>query len=197
MTIVFVVEEYSKQEFLSGLLPRLGIPDGANVYFAVAEGHVNIRNVIRKATRSWRVPNTHFLVLCDQDSADCVQRKQELETPVPASRMHHVTIRIVCTELEGWYLTDKDALAAALPSVSRRGRWPRELLGPPDDIRMPALRLARLAAFRKRDLAREMGRRISLEPGASHSFNLFLRTLRRILADAHAHPDIDHPPHPR
>ena len=188
MTIVFVVEEYSKQEFLSGLLPRLGIPDGVNVYFAVAEGHVNIRNVIRKATRSWRVPNTRFIVLCDQDSADCIQRKQELGTPVPASRIPDVTIRIVCTELEGWYLTDRDALASALPNVGRLGRWPRELLGPPDDIRMPALRLARLAAFRKRDLAREMGRRISLEPGASHSFNLFIRTLRRLLADPHTDP---------
>lgn len=184
MTIVFVVEEYSKQEFLLGVLPRLGIPDGVNVYFAVAEGHVNIRNVIRKATRSWRIPNTRFIVLCDQDSADCVQRKQELRNPVPASRMADVTIRIVCTELEGWYLTDRDALAAALLSGSRLGRWPRDLVGPPDDIRMPAQRLSRLATFRKRDLAREMGRRISLEPGTSHSFNLFVRTLRGILADA-------------
>lgn len=184
MTIVFVVEESSKREFLLGVLPRLGIPDDVNVHFAVAEGHVNIRNVIRKATRSWRIPNTRFIVLCDQDSADCVQRKQELGTPVPASRMADVTIRIVCTELEGWYLTDRDALAAALPSVSWLGRWPRDLAGPPDDIRMPAHRLSRLATFRKRDLAREMGRRISLEPGASHSFNLFVRTLRGMLAAA-------------
>lgn len=183
-TLVFVVEEASKEEFLSGVLSRLDVPEHVQVHFRVAEGHLDVLREIQETTREWRIPNMRFIVLCDQDSADCVQRKQELRTPVPASRMADVTIRIVCTELEGWYLTDRDALAAALLSGSRLGRWPRDLVGPPDDIRMPAQRLSRLATFRKRDLAREMGRRISLEPGTSHSFNLFVRTLRGILADA-------------
>ena len=182
-TIVFIVEEDSKRTFLNELLARLEFPDHVPVHVRVAEGHVSILDEIRKTTRSWRVPHTQFVVWCDQDSADCKLRKQELRSFVPASRLGEVTIRIVCTELEGWYLADIKALRAALPEIGDRP-LPADLLGPPDSIHRPARRLADFASFRKRDLAREMGQRISLEPNTSHSFNLFLQTLRQILADA-------------
>ena len=182
-TIVFIVEEESKRTFLDELLARLEAPAHVPVHIRVAEGHVDIRREIRKTTRLWRVPHTQFVVWCDQDSDDCKLRKQELLSYVPESRLGEVTVRIVCTELEGWYLADKNALRAALPDIGDHP-WPPDLLGPPDSIHRPASRLADFASFRKRDLAREMGRRISLEPNTSHSFNLFIRTLRQILADA-------------
>ena len=182
-TLVFVVEEASKQEFLQELLDRWPRSTDQSVNYLVAEGHSSLRRLIAVKLKNWRKPNTTFIILCDQDSADCVERKNQLAAQVPARHQPNAVVRIVCTELEGWYLADRRALIEALPSLAELSAWPRDLREPPDSIHRPARRLAQLAPFRKRDLAREMGQRISLQPGASHSFNLFLQTLNQILAD--------------
>ena len=182
-TVVFVVEETSKEEFLREFLGRWELPMDVEVIYLVAEGHFALRRMIATKLRHWRKPNSTFIILCDQDSADCVERKSVLAGQVPEYHRQNALVRIVCTELEGWYLADAKALRAALPEIGDRP-LPADLLGPPDSIHRPARRLADFASFRKRDLAREMGRRISLEPNTSHSFNLFLQTLRQILADA-------------
>lgn len=183
-TVVFVVEEASKEEFLRELLDRWNVPVDVEVIYFVAEGHSSLRGLIATKLRNWRKPDTTFMILCDQDSADCVERKRALTQQVPAYHQHNVFVRIVCTELEGWYLTDQTALAAALPGFSKHIAQHPEFDKQPDRLDHPARRIDACATFRKRDLAREMGRRISLEPGASHSFNLFVRTLRGVLADA-------------
>ena len=182
-TIVFVIEESSKQEFLSGVLARLNVPEHMQIHFRVAEGHIDVLRELREITRRWRVPDTRFVVLCDQDSADCIERKHELLAQIPPSRLDDTVVRIVCTELEGWYLTDAAALRDALPGLSDRAVLPPELRGPPDGIHRPARKLAERTWFAKNALARSMGQRISIAPGASHSFNLFLQTLNQILAD--------------
>ena len=182
-TVVFVVEEASKEEFLREFLGRWELPMDVEVNYLVAEGHSALRRMIATKLRNWRKPNSTFIILCDQDSADCVERKNVLARQVPEYHRQNALVRIVCTELEGWYLVDRNALRAALPDIGDHP-WPPELSGPPDSIHRPASRLADFASFRKRDLAREMGRRISLEPNTSHSFNLFVQTLRQILADA-------------
>ncbi len=177
-TLVIVVEERSKQHFLEAFLRTWRLDPAPDIKFFVANGHSDLTRQLYTLMRAWRKPRTRFLVLCDQDSADCVERKQELIAQVPCSRRNDVTVRIVCTELEGWYLADRTALREALPQFPQRAPPPPELRGPPDSIQRPASRIRRYAPFSKRDLAREMGRRMLPNRGsASSSFNLFIRTL--------------------
>ena len=188
--LVFIVEEASKEEFLREFLKRWSTPTDLEITYLVAGGHSQVRRLIASKLRNWRKPNTTFVILCDQDSANCVERKAELSKQVPPHHRSNTVVRIVCTELEGWYLTDRSALHAALPALDQTEAWPAALLGPPDAIQRPARQIAAITRFRKTTLAREMGQRISLQPNTSHSFNLFLQTLNQILAD----PNIDHPP---
>ena len=188
-TLVLVVEEPSKRHFLEPFLRQWSLPPSLIVKFVVANGHSDLTTRLYTLSRSWRTPNTRFVVLCDQDSADCVARKQELVAQIPQSRRRDVVVRIVCTELEGWYLTDTAALEKALPGFARRvGRRP-ELRGPPDGIDRPADRIASQMSFRKRDLAREMGARMSRNQSSSPSLNLFTGTLDQILGDLESPTD--------
>lgn len=188
-TLVLVVEEPSKRHFLEPFLRQWSLPPSLIVEFVVANGHSDLTTRLYTLSRSWRTPNTRFVVLCDQDSADCVARKQELVAQIPQSRRRDVVVRIVCTELEGWYLTDTAALEKALPGFARRvGRRP-ELRGPPDSIARPAERIARSVGFSKRNLAQAMGTRMSRELSSSASLNLFIRTVDEIAAEAQ--PSID------
>ena len=183
-TLVLVVEEPSKRHFLEPFLQHWSLPPTLVVRFVVANGHSDLTKRLHTLVRSWRTPYTRFLVLCDQDSADCVDRKGELVAQIPPSRRGDVVVRIVCTELEGWYLTDPAALDASLPGFSHRVDLRRQPLGSPDSIARPAERIARSMSFRKRNLAQAMGARMSRDQSSSPSLNLFIRTLDQIAAEA-------------
>ena len=60
----------------------------------------------------WNVPDTKFVILHDQDSADCKELKQKLRRIVEQTGKEAV-IRIVCRELESWYFGDLRAVSLA------------------------------------------------------------------------------------
>ncbi len=197
--LVFIVEEPSKEAFLRAFLPRVGVPGGITVHYQTGAGHSDFRSLVRTVLREWRTPGARFIVLCDQDRSDCLERKRELLALIPDQLRPNTATRIVCDELESWYVGEPAALEQALPEFGPVVAVP-ELRGPPDAIARPSQLIARRLGRRKLKkvaLASQIGALMNPDANASHSFNLFLRTLRRILADAHAHPDIDHPPRRR
>ena len=132
---------------------------------------------------SWRTPHTRFLVLCDQDNADCKERKQRIIERVAVTWRGAVDVRIVCRQLETWYLGDLDALVAARPKLAAFARS-STVRGQPDLIVAPAKLIeAQLAEgrLRKRALARDVGLHARTHANRSHSFNVFVDKLREIL----------------
>ena len=184
--LVFIVEEPSKEAFLTALLPRFNIPDTLNVYYQSGTGYSEFGGLVRRVLRSWRAPGARFVILCDQDQNDCVAKKQELLAAVPQHVRRRVAVRIVCDELESWYVGERAALEQALPELGSVSAIP-ELRGPPDAIPRPSRRIAQRtgrAKLKKVALAENVGARMNPDANTSHSFNLFLQTLRQILADA-------------
>lgn len=78
------------------------------------EGISDLRKSLPRKLRAWRNPEARFIVLCDQDNADCVQRKAEFAALVrDTGRAEQTRIRIVCSELESWFLGDAEAIERA------------------------------------------------------------------------------------
>ncbi len=122
--LVFIVEEPSKEAFLTALLPRFNIPDTLNVYYQSGTGYSEFGGLVRQVLRSWRTPGTRFVILCDQDQNDCVAKKQELLAAVPEHVRRCVAVRIVCDELESWYVGERAALEQGCLNSVRSRRFP-------------------------------------------------------------------------
>ena len=113
MNLVFLLEEPSARELLKGLLPRV-VHQSVWIRYIVFEGKQDLeKNVIRRL-RGWRAPNSVFVVLRDQDAADCLTVKRELVRKCEEAGKPETIVRIACRELESWYFGDLAAVGGAL-----------------------------------------------------------------------------------
>lgn len=179
--IVFMVEGDSEKEFLKGLLPRLNIPDHVSLCRTFG-GYGGLVKAMPAFMKSWRNENVRFMILCDQDSADCHERKTEILNVVPNYWKTRTVVRIACRELEAWYLGDKSGLSDVLPDFDRV-RAKRKFRKDPDAVLMPARSLGEEVSFKKIDLAGQMGERVEIDGNQSPSMQVFIRSVRALATD--------------
>ncbi len=129
--VVFLLEEESMRVLLEGFLPRI-FPQ-LNFQCIHHEGKSDLEKSIPRKLRAWREPGVRFVVLRDNDGTDCVFLKQRLLKICSDAGRSDTLVRIVCEELEAWYLGEPDALVLlqskydrtlGLPSFPRK-REPR------------------------------------------------------------------------
>jgi hypothetical protein len=120
---------------LEHLLPKIGIALD-RVTIIAHQGKSDLERSIPRKLRAWRAPGARFLILRDNDRGDCRQRKAHLsELVASAGRAGESKVRIVCQELEAWFLADISALIAAGYVVA--GKSPGFTKGLPDDVSHP------------------------------------------------------------
>jgi hypothetical protein len=68
--MVFFLEEPSAREMLAGVLPRI-LPENIQIRFFVFQGKQDLEKNLKKKLRGWRLPDSVFVVMRDQDSGDC------------------------------------------------------------------------------------------------------------------------------
>ena len=178
--IVFMVEELSMADLLDQLLPRL-FPD-MEFRCVPHEGKSDLERSLVRKLRAWRTPGVRFVVMRDQDSADCREVKDRLRNLCEQGGRPDSLVRVVCRELEAWYVGDLDALTAAFPRAARRVRskMARQRFDNPDEVVQPARALADLIpTFQKRSAAIAIGALLSRE-NRSRSYQVFLEGVERL-----------------
>ena len=185
--VVFLLEEPSMRDLLEVLLPRL-FPD--MLFLCLAhEGKSDLEKSIPRKLRAWREPGVRFVVLRDNDGADCVQLKQRLLQSCQTAGRGDILVRIVCQELEAWYLGDPDALADAFGNERLRGIGRKARFRDPDAVQKPSKAIEKLVpGFQKGSGARTMANFLSREQNRSKSFQVFLSGLDRLCAGCKASP---------
>ena len=163
---------------LAGLLPRL-LPENLPFLLIAHEGKADLDKSIPRKLKAWQDPTARFVVLRDQDSADCITLKARLRE-LCASRPN-VLIRIACREIESWYLADLSAVDRAFgtsTAVHQNKKKYRE----PDYLGTPSGELQKLApAFGKVSGARSLGPLLALDNQRSTSFYHFVSGVRRLV----------------
>ena len=185
--LVFFLEEPSAREMLKGLLPRL-LSDETIPQYVVFEGKQDLKKQLGKKLRGWRRPDSRFVVLCDQDGADCLQVKSRLVEICRQAGKPDALVRIVCRELESWYLGDLRAVERGMHLSGLAGRQKRSKYRDPDRFANPVQELERMTRHRYQKVSgsREIGRRLSVGSvgrGGAHgnrsrSFQVFVSGLR-------------------
>jgi len=113
MIIHVFTEEQSAKNVFEVILPKV-LPQ--NVQFRVYphQGKQDLERALRKVVPSIsKVPGSKILITRDQDSSDCTVVKNELNAIIKDNCHCPYFIRIICRELESWFLGDMDAIKHA------------------------------------------------------------------------------------
>jgi hypothetical protein len=180
--VVFLLEEPSMKHLLDALLPRLA--PGMNFLCVPHEGKNDLERSIPRKLMAWNEPDTRFVIVRDNDNADCTRLKERLRRLCIQGGHPDSLIRIPCQELEAWYLGELEALAAAYqrPKLARLAG--KAKYQNPDALPKPSAEIEKLIPeFQKQAAARCMGALLSGEHNQSRSFQVFLTGVQRLAAE--------------
>lgn len=183
--IIFLLEEPSMKALLDGLLPRLfpGWIEGVHFQCVKHEGKSDLERSLRIKLKAWRIRGDRFVVVRDNDGGDCKALKLRLAAVCAEHGRADTLVRLVCQELESWYLGDLEALAVAYPDARLDTPTNGKRFATPDAWKKPSHELARLAPrFQKLAAARLMAALLGERPNRSASFVAFVDGVRRVAA---------------
>ncbi len=170
---------------LEAWLPRLFPGWVAEQHFLCVphEGKSDLDSSIPRKLKAWRVPGDRFVILRDTDGADCIDLKKRYVEVCRRSGRPDALVRLVCQELESWYLGDLTALAAAFGSPTIDSPANRKRYRSPDDWQKPSVEVKRLVpGFQKTGGARAMGEHIDPQSNGSRSLHAFVDGVSRLVA---------------
>lgn len=114
--IVLLTEEPSMRATLESLISRFFPQRVKDIDWMVTafSGKSDLERNIPLKMRGWTWGNPFFIILRDADGGDCVALKERMAgLALPCGRQFK--IRVVCQELESWFLGDSEAVTAAYP----------------------------------------------------------------------------------
>lgn len=170
--VIFLLEEPSMKAMLAEYLPRLvpGWIQGQHFLLLPHQGKSDLDKSIPVKLKAWQEPGARFIIVRDNDNADCLALKARLQT-MCATNGRKTLIRLVCQELESWYLADPDALIAAYPEAQKKIRTLAKRFPDPDEC---------LKDFQKNEGARRLGRLLDADRVTSRSLKVFAQGVRML-----------------
>ena len=186
-----LVEETSMAEVLRVVVPKV-LPEkwvlDVNCFIRPHEGKPDLQRSLPRKIRaaSKRGYSTGFIILQDQDSQDCRKLKSKLvdlcESARQANRAVSYKVRIVCHELESWYLGDLAAVEKVFPRFHANKYRGKKRFRMPDGCINPKEELKRIVGdYAQIQTAREMAPNMDISGNRSRSFQCFIAGLRQMV----------------
>jgi uncharacterized protein YktA (UPF0223 family) len=178
--LVFLLEERSAKEVLLVLLPQIVPVEKVTFQCLSHEGKSDLQRSIPIKIRAWNEPDVHFVILHDQDSADCVTLKKELYSLAKNDNHPDTLIRIVCSELESWFLGDLSAVEKAF-AVDLSKKRNKTIYQNPDAIANAKDELKRLVpAYQQIAGSQSISKYMSIDKNKSKSFQVFVSGIKAL-----------------
>ena len=170
-------------ETLRYLLPKLYPDFLENEHWLIInhQGKSDLERSYPRKMTHWGEPRIRFIILRDNDGADCHVLKQSLIAKVPDNPPPN-SMRIVCQELEGWLLGDMEAVAAAYPQATRHSNFKSLSKKDPDTFNNASELLKDLTGTGvKIERASRIAEKMRPLTNRSTSFQVFVKGLDRII----------------
>jgi hypothetical protein len=179
--LVFFLEEESAKALLVTLCPRL-IPADSPIEtrFIVFEGKQDLDRQLEQKLRGYLNRQASFIVLRDQDRADCRTVKRALVARCDRAGRPDTVVRIACRELETFYLGDLRAVELGLRIRGLLAKQNKAKFRDPDRLQSPSLELERLSGRQYQKVAgsRAIAPHLNLEMPGSRSFRHLIQAIR-------------------
>jgi len=183
--LVFFLEEESARALLASLLPRL-IPADSPILarFIVFEGKQDLDRQLEAKLKGYLNRQARFIVLRDQDRADCRKVKQALVARCDRAVRPDAVVRIACRELESFYLGDLRAVELGLHIGGLSPKQNKAKFRDPDRLHSPSLELENLTNYRYQKVAgsRAISPHPDVEKPGSRSFRHLIQAIRNTAA---------------
>jgi uncharacterized protein YktA (UPF0223 family) len=180
--IVFLLEEPSMKEVLDVILPQI-LPANFSFLCIPHHGKSHLAKSIKSKITGWREPNVQFAIVHDQDAEDCISLKEKLFNLADGAKRPDTLIRIVCTELESWFLGDFDAIERGF-NIKLAKKRNMALYRNPDNIANAKQELRKLIpAYQQISGSRSIAQCMTIEKNTSKSFQVFIAGVRRLCKD--------------
>ncbi|MDR1761461.1 MAG: DUF4276 family protein [Bacteroidales bacterium] len=182
----FLLEEPSMESFLKGFLPKI-LPEGyvynGNYFLRPHQGKSDLLKSIPRKIKTNYGEDTIVIILHDQDSNNCVTLKQKIDTICQnnCASNNQYLIRIVCRELESWYLGDLNAVKQAFPKFNATTYQNKAKFRNPDLLNAANELTRLLPEFQKNKGAKLISQHIDIKNNKSISFQQFVTGLQKIL----------------
>lgn len=182
--IEILVEEKSMEIALKELLPKI-LPEqyhiDRDVFIRPHQGKTHLKNSVPKKVKVFNNEQLKraIIVLIDQDNNDCKKLKAEIRKFFENARMPY-KIRIVCRELENWYLSDKEALKVHYPDFERKIRSKSINY---DNVVGSDYFVSGIKSFSKTKAAREIAPYMNIEKNKNQSFIHFRNGLTELIKE--------------
>ena len=147
------------------------------------QGKSDLEKSYPRKMKEWREHGVRFIILRDNDGADSIALKQRLVSKVPDNVPEYL-VRIVCQELESWFLGDLTAVAAAYPAAARHQHFKSVAKNNPDSLTNASELIKHLTGTQaKVGRAENISRHMQPASNRSTSFHAFLNGLSRFLTE--------------
>ena len=180
--IIFLTEEPSMGAALRQLLPKMHphLKEYEHWLIINHNGKTDLEASYPRKLRAWREPGSRFIILRDNDGADCQKLKQRLVDKIPSGAPGYI-IRLVCQELESWFLGDLEAVAAAYPSARTHHQFDKLAKTDPDTLPNASELIDQLTGTRAKIIRAEyIAQRMRPQTNRSHSFTVFIHGLHKM-----------------
>lgn len=180
--IIFLLEEESMKIFLENFFPRF-FPK-LSVQYIFFQGESDLKKRVQNYIKNWKEDGAKFLILLDSDGVDdCKKLKNDMINLCKNnSRTNNFLVRIVCQELESWYLGDVGLLKLRYRTKpNKKIDQKQNKYRNPDNFQKPSQHLDQiLVGFSKRAGARELGAVLDPATNTSKSFQVFVDGVEKL-----------------
>ncbi len=135
-------EEPSIEKVFNSILPKLLDVESVNYRVYPHQGKNDLEHALRTTLPIIsKIPNSRILITRDQDLCDCKELKLKLDAIVKDNCACPYFIRIICRELEAWFLGDMIAIQQAYPRFDASRHQNSSKFRDIDKIQSPNVRL--------------------------------------------------------
>jgi hypothetical protein len=135
-----------------------------------------------------KIPGSKIIITQDQDSSDCKQVKKNIQEKVELNCSCDFRIRIVCRELESWFLGDLSAIKEAYPRFRPEQYQNKAKFRDVDNIITPNKYLLKMIPeFKRRstlpklEVVDSIAPYLNLDSNRSESFNHTINAVKSLI----------------
>lgn len=175
--------------FLEGIFDKICPSENwklnENVFIRAFEGKSHLQKEIPKKAKVYK----HFhepvkmVVIQDQDSSDCKVLKKKIQGLISPTQFQDFKIRIVCKELENWYLGDLDALEKVIPNSTINDLKGKAKFRQPEILNGKEELKKLIPEYGAIGFAREIAPHINIQKNTASSFQNTIIALQQMLKD--------------
>ncbi|MBF0624717.1 MAG: DUF4276 family protein [Magnetococcales bacterium] len=183
--LVFLLEEPSMKNTLQEIIPRIVDLDVPPLYLAFEGKHDLELNFPRKL-QGWQSPpdrEIRFVIVRDNDGHPrCMKLKNRLKDLCITNGHPQALVRLVCQELESWFLGDLEAVGKAFDNKKLSGLQRQVKFRNPDQLTKPSKELLRLVPdYQKFGSSRTIAQHMDPARNRSKSFEMFVAGIRTLV----------------